>query len=233
VRARIKTQLALYDQNRELEMKVIARTRDLELAQAEIVYSMQRLEYAQTEMLDRLAQAAELHDDTTGQHNYRVGNTSFLLAGSMGLSEFHCDMIRRASPLHDVGKIGIPDDILLKPSRLTELEYGVMRTHTTIGASILQSGKWMLVRIAETIALTHHERWDGSGYPHHMHSDDIPIEGQIVGIADVFDALTHPRPYKDAWTIEQALAEIEQYSNMHFSSSLVDAFLALEHTTLV
>jgi putative two-component system response regulator len=233
VRARVKTHLALYDQNRELATMVQARTHDLELAQAEVVYSLQRLQLAQTEMLERLAQAAELHDDTTGQHTYRVGKVSSLLAAELGLPDFHCDLIRRSAPLHDVGKIGIADEILLKPGRLTPVEFDIMRTHTTIGAAILREGKSTLVRIAETIALTHHERWDGTGYPYGLRNDDIPIEGQIVAVADVFDALTHQRPYKEPWSIERALGEIDSQRNTHFSQTMVDAFLKLPHATLI
>lgn len=233
VRARVRTHLALYDQNRLLELKVHERTQALELSKAEVIYSLQKLDFAQNEILDRLAQAAELHDELTGQHNYRVGLTSSLLATELGLPSELVDVLRRAAPLHDVGKIGIADEILLKPGRLTPEEFVIMQTHTTIGAGILASGQSLLVQTAEVIALSHHERWSGNGYPQGLAYDAIPIEGQIVGIADVFDALTHERPYKEAWTIEQTLEELKRVRGQDFAPELVDAFLRLDHQTLI
>jgi putative two-component system response regulator len=233
VLARVRTHLALYDQSRVLEEKVIERTSQLEAAQAEIVDGMRQLEQAQTEILQRLAQAGEFRDDDTGQHTHRVGQISALMAGELGLSEFRRDMILRAAPLHDVGKIGIPDEILLKPGKLTEEEFAIMKRHAAMGAEILQQGKSTLVRMAEIIALTHHERWNGCGYPNGLSGGAIPIEGQIVGIVDVFDALTHARPYKKAWTIQETLNEIDRVRDVHFSSSLVDTFLQLPHEELL
>ena len=233
VLARVKTHLALYDQSRVLEEKVIERTSQLEAAQSEVVEGMKKLEHAQTEILQRLAQAGEFRDDDTGQHTHRVGLVACLMAQRLGLSEFQCDMILRAAPLHDVGKIGIPDEILLKPGKLTEEEFAIMKRHAPMGAQILQDGKSTLVCMAEIIALTHHERWNGKGYPNGLSGDAIPIEGQIVGIVDVFDALTHARPYKKAWTIEETLNELERVRDVHFSSSLVDVFLQLPHHELL
>jgi|HigsolmetaAR206D_1030411.scaffolds.fasta_scaffold09411_2 Response regulator containing a CheY-like receiver domain and an HD-GYP domain len=233
VRARVRTHLALYDQNRILELKVQERTRELELSKEELVLSLQKLDFSQREILERLAQAAELHDETTGKHNYRVGLISSMLAAELALPPEMVDVIRQAAPLHDVGKIGIADEVLLKPGRLTPEEFAIMQTHTTIGANILSNGQSLLVQTAETIALSHHERWNGNGYPFGLAHNQIPIEGQIVGIADVFDALTHERPYKPAWTIEATLEELSRLRGKDFSPDLVDAFLRLDHQQLI
>ena len=205
--------LQLQGQNRTLEAQVRERTRDLEEAQFEI--------------LERLACAAEYRDDDTGQHTQRVGHTCALIAAKLGLPKAQMELIRRASPLHDLGKIGIPDSILLKPSRLTTDEFEVMKTHTVIGARTLSNGHSDLIKMAERIALTHHERWDGSGYPHCLAGDDIPIEGRITAVADVFDALTHSRPYKAAWPVEEAVIEIARQSGKQFDPQVVEVFLAV------
>lgn len=218
--------LLLQDENAALEYKVRERTQSLESSNS-------KLEQAQAEIMQRLALAAEFRDDDTGQHTRRVGEISCLLAQQLGLSAFRCEMIGRAAPLHDVGKIGIPDGILLKPGRLTQDEFTIMQSHATIGAAILSQGQSPLVRLAELIALTHHERWGGSGYPKGLSGEAIPIEGQIVGLTDVFDALTHVRPYKAAWSVAEALNEIERLRGAHFSPALTDAFMALPHQALV
>jgi putative two-component system response regulator len=197
--------------NLHLETRVRERTSELEIAQGEI--------------LERLAQAAEFRDDDTGQHTQRVGALAAMVAREMGLAEEHVDLIRRAAPLHDVGKIGIPDCILLKPARLEPEEFAVMKSHTTIGARLLVQGHSDLVRLAEVIALTHHERWDGTGYPHGLQGESIPIEGRILSIVDVFDALTHERPYKKAWPFQAALDEIQVQSGRQFDPSVVQAFM--------
>lgn len=233
VLARVKTHLALYDQNRVLEERVLERTRELERSQQDVVSGMQALEQAQSEMLERLAQAAEFRDDDTGHHTRRVGEVSCLLASRMGFPPSRYDTIRRAAMLHDVFKIGIPDQILLKPGRLSEDEFAIMKTHTTIGAQILRDGRSELMRVAHLIALTHHERWDGTGYPQGLKGNDIPIEGQMVAIADVFDALTHSRPYKEAWPLARAIEEIHSLSGKHFNPSLIDAFCTLPHERLI
>jgi putative two-component system response regulator len=175
----------LRDQNRLLEERVAERTKELEAAQIEI--------------LQRLAAAAEFRDDDTGHHTQRVGHLSALLATEIGLPPKHVDLIRRAAPLHDVGKIGIPDSILLKPAQLTREERKVMETHTSIGAAMLAGGRSPLVQTAEAIARSHHERWDGNGYPHGVSAEQIAIEARLVAVADFLDALTHDRPYRKAW----------------------------------
>ena len=205
--------IELANQNQILEQKVAERTKELAASQIEI--------------LDRLARAAEYRDDDTGQHTYRVGHVAALIAQKLNVPTSRVELIRRAAPLHDVGKIGVPDNILLKPGRLTPEEFDIIKPHTTIGAALLSGGHSEMVKIAETIALTHHERWDGTGYPAGLKGEEIPLEGRIVAIADVFDALSHDRPYKKAWPLEECVAEIERNSGRQFDSQVVTAFLEL------
>ena len=172
--------LALQRQNDLLEEKVEQRRQELQAAQREI--------------LDRLALAAEFRDDDTRQHTARVGEISARIAATMGLPETIVEVIRLAAPLHDIGKIGMPDDILLKLGKLTESEFSTMQLHTTIGARILSGSAHAILQTAEQIAFTHHERWDGRGYLNGLKGDAIPLASRIVAVADVFDALTHRRP---------------------------------------
>jgi putative two-component system response regulator len=202
--------LQIQSQNQMLEAKVRERTRELESAQIEII--------------ERLARAAEFRDDNTGQHTERVGQMAALLAREIGMPDTTVSLIRRAAPLHDVGKIGIPDSILLKLGKLTDEEFALVKTHTTIGARILSGSRFSLLRMAEEIAFSHHERWDGSGYGG-LAGEAIPLAGRIVTIADVFDALTQKRPYKAAWPIGDAIAEIDRQRGRQFDPTLVDAFL--------
>jgi putative two-component system response regulator len=185
-----------------------------------------KLEEAQIEMLKRLAHAAECRDHTNGNHTQRVGHLAVRLGEKLGLSEAELTLLRRAAPLHDVGKVAVPDHILLKEGKLTAEEYELMKTHTEVGARLLQNGQSEVVKMAETIALTHHEKWDGSGYPRGLEGEEIPMVGRIVALADVFDALTNERPYKDAWTLEAASQEIVNQSGRHFDPEVVLAFLA-------
>lgn len=187
----------------------------------------------QQEVLERLALAAEFRDDDTGQHTQRVGASSAFLAQVLGLPSEQSKLLHRASPLHDVGKIGVADGILLKPGKLTDAEFEAMRRHTSIGAALLSGGNSELMQVAESVALTHHECWNGSGYPQGLTGADIPIEGRIVTIADVFDALTHERPYKAAWNIPAALEEIRSQSGAKFDPEVVEAFLTLNHEQLI
>jgi putative two-component system response regulator len=202
--------LQIQSQNQILEAKVRDRTRELESAQIEII--------------ERLARAAEFRDDNTGQHTERVGQMAALLARQIGLPDAQVSLIRRAAPLHDVGKIGIPDSILLKLGKLTEDEFALVKTHTTIGARILSGSRFTILRLAEEIAFNHHERWDGDGYAGVVGSA-IPLAGRIVAVADVFDALTQKRPYKAAWSISDAITEMERQRGKQFDPTLVDAFL--------
>lgn len=202
--------LQIQSHNQMLEAKVRERTRELEGAQIEII--------------ERLARAAEFRDDNTGQHTERVGQMAALLARQLYLPDAQIALIRRAAPLHDVGKIGVPDTILLKLGRLTPDEFAVVRTHTAIGARILSGSRFPILRLAEEIAFSHHERWDGNGYSG-IARDSIPLAGRIVAVADVFDALTQKRPYKPAWPVEDALAEIERQRGRQFDPAVVDVFL--------
>jgi putative two-component system response regulator len=186
------------------------------------------LERTRLESVERLARLAEYRDDATYEHPQRVGRTAALLAERLGLAPDVVDAIRKAAPLHDVGKVGVPDRILLKPSRLTAAEFELMKSHTLIGAEILAGSSWPVLQLAEEIALSHHERWDGTGYPEGRVEEEIPISGRIVIVADNFDALTHSRPYAEAWEPDRAAAEIRRQSGQHFDPDVVDAFGSLD-----
>ena len=221
------------NQNQILEDRVRERTRDLEEAQREILHTASGLREAQLETLERLALASEYRDDDTGQHVHRVSFSSAQIARALELPDETVELIRKAAPLHDVGKIGIPDNVLLKPGKLTPEEWEMMKTHTLIGSRILSRSRFPLLQMAEEIALTHHEKWDGTGYSPGLKEEAIPLSSRIVAVADVFDALTHERPYKSAWTIGEALDEIESQSGRHFDPHIVTAFRELPHETLV
>lgn len=225
--------LQLHNQNQNLEMKVLERTSELKSAHEKILKHMQDVQDSQIEVLDRLARAAEFRDDDTGQHTQRVALASALLAKNLDLGSETVSLIQRAAPLHDVGKISIADGILLKPGRLTYDELMIMRSHAEAGAALLTGGRSELVQMAERIALTHHEHWNGSGYPRGLKGEEIPLEGRILAVADVFDALTHERPYKPAWPIEAALAEISSQSGQQFDPRVVEAFFTLPHEALI
>jgi len=177
---------------------------------------------AQHEVVTRLAMAAEYRDDTTGEHTRRVGRSSARIARAMGWSEERAGVLGIAARLHDVGKIGIPDTVLLKPGKLDAEQYTQMQTHTLIGARILSGGHSELLRLAEEIALTHHERWDGKGYPRGLVGEQIPLSGRIVAVADVFDALTQARPYKRAWTPQEAMLELTAQTGQHFDPQVIE-----------
>jgi putative two-component system response regulator len=178
---------------------------------------------SQREILERLALAGEYRDDTTGRHTRRVGALSVRLAFELELPPDQIELIGLAAPLHDIGKIGIPDHILLNPGPLSPYEYQQVKRHVTVGASILAEGNSAILQMAEQVALNHHERWDGSGYLG-ISGSDIPHAARIVAVADVFDALISVRPYKQAWPIDQAIAEIVGLSGRHFDPEVVQAF---------
>jgi putative two-component system response regulator len=177
------------------------------------------------EMITRLSRAAEFRDPETGAHIQRMSNYSRLIAEQLGLSGEDQALILRAAPMHDVGKIAIPDHILLKPGRLDDEELVIMRTHAEKGYEILKDSKSSLLDTAALIAMTHHEKWDGTGYPRGLSGEDIPMFGRIVAVADVFDALTTERPYKKAWEVERATQFLKDGMDNHFDSRVVQAFL--------
>jgi PAS domain S-box-containing protein len=182
------------------------------------------LEEARWETLRCLALAAEYRDDQTYEHTQRVGRTASLLAQQLGLDSEFCALIRHAAPLHDVGKLGIPDGILLKQGKLTPQEFEIVRGHAASGARILSGSKSHLLKLAEEIAFTHHEWWDGSGYPTGRCGEDIPVSGRIVAVADVYDALTHERPYKPAWSVADSVIEMRHLAGRQFDPRIINAF---------
>lgn len=201
----------LAEQNKMLESMVKART--------------QQLHHTRLQIVQRLGRAAEYRDNETGLHIIRMSKMSAMIGKRFGLSEHECDLILNASPMHDIGKIGIPDSILQKPGKLDAAEWEVMKTHAQIGADLLEGDDSDLLVMAKTIALTHHEKWNGSGYPNALSGEDIPLVGRIVAIADVFDALTSVRPYKDAWPVDKAIELIRSERGQHFDPQLVDHFM--------
>jgi putative two-component system response regulator len=209
----------LRTQNNDLEKKVAARTRELE--------------QSQLEMLERLATAVEFRDDDTGDHTKRVGLISGRLAEAIGLGTAAAELVRRAAPLHDIGKVGISDAILLKPGPFTPEERAIMQTHTIIGSKMLSKGRSELVRLCQRIARSHHERWDGSGYPDGLSEQGIPLEARIVAVADFFDALTHERPYRDAQSEIETLEAIYDGSGTHFDPVVVDALARIDRQAAI
>jgi putative two-component system response regulator len=202
---------ALAAHNATLEERVRGRTRELAEAQVEILY--------------RLALAAEYRDDVTGQHAQRVGVLSALIAEALGQPPERVRLIRQAAPLHDVGKIGIPDAILMKPGPLTAAEFEVMKSHTSIGGRILSGSHFPLLQVARQIALSHHEFWAGGGYTPGLFGEGIPLVGRIVSVADTFDCLTHERPYKPAASVQDTVDEIQRERGRQFDPQVVDAFM--------
>jgi putative two-component system response regulator len=203
--------LQLQQQNQQLNSQVQRSLRDLDEAQTEVIL--------------RLSQAAEYRDEDTGQHTQRVGRLSALIARSLGLDEDQVELIRRAAPLHDIGKIAIPDQILRKPGRFSPEELEQMKEHAMIGARLLKSSRLPLLQTAHEIALYHHERWDGTGYPQAIKGTAIPITARIVAVADAFDALTHERPYKLAWSVEDSIRELSSCSGIRYDPQVVEALI--------
>lgn len=214
VRNLLDAQLAhrfLHEQKSVLEEMVRARTAELHSTRLQVV--------------QRLGKAAEYRDEETGNHILRMSHTCALLARSVGWDNDQCDLMLNASPMHDIGKIGIPDAILLKQGKFEQHEWEIMKTHAEIGGKLLEGDDSTLMRMAREIALTHHEKWDGSGYPNGLAGEAIPLTGRIAALADVFDALTSERPYKRAWSVEAALTLIRENSGVHFDPILVEVFL--------
>jgi putative two-component system response regulator len=214
VRNLLDAQLAhrlVHDQKAVLEEMVRTRTEELRRTRLQVV--------------QRLGMAAEYRDEETGYHILSMSHTCALLARAIGWSEADCDLMLNASPMHDIGKIGIPDAILLKPGKFEPDEWEIMKTHTTIGAKLLDGDDSDIMHMAREIALTHHEKWDGSGYPNGLSGEAIPLSGRIAALADVFDALTSVRPYKKAWTVDAAVDLIKESNGRHFDPALVEVFL--------
>jgi putative two-component system response regulator len=210
VKARVRTHLALYDQSRELERMVRQRTHELLTTRQQIIR--------------RLGRAAEFKDNETGNHVLRMSHYARIIAIAHGLGEEAANIIFNTAPMHDIGKIGIPDAILLKPGKLDAAEWDIMHQHPIMGAEIIGKHDNELLETSRVIALTHHEKWDGSGYPQNLKGEEIPLEGRIVAIADVFDALVSVRPYKGAVPVEDALDYLYGQSGQHFDPRLIEAF---------
>jgi putative two-component system response regulator len=192
--------------------------------------SAEELKKTHLQLIQRLGRAAEYKDNETGMHVMRMSHISRILALALGFNENFADKLLQAAPMHDIGKIGIPDHILLKPGRLDDEEMRIMQQHPLIGAEILSNSKSELIQLAHSVALCHHEKWDGSGYPAKLQGVQIPIEGRIVAVADVFDALTSKRPYKEAWSVEKTMDLIKEQSGKHFDPEVVDALVReLDH----
>ncbi|MFH0754675.1 MAG: HD domain-containing phosphohydrolase [Candidatus Omnitrophota bacterium] len=203
----------LWGKNDELEKRVHERTKELRESRLDVIR--------------RLGFAAECRDNETGQHIVRMSRYCACVARAMGMSDDECDLILATTPLHDVGKIAIPDAILLKQGSLTPQEWEVMKTHPVVGARILAGADSPFLKMAEMIALRHQERWDGSGYPDGLKGTKIPLPARICAVCDVFDALTSDRPYKKAWTVDAAVKEIRKKSGIHFDPVVVDTFIAI------
>ena len=220
---------ATHHQPTEQEVELLQALADSTAVAMENARVYQELEEARTETLKRLALAAEYRDDDTYQHTERVAKTACAIARQLGLSVADIELIGQAAPLHDIGKLAISDTILLKPGKLTPEEFAQIKTHPAAGAAILSGSTSQVLRLAEEIALSHHEWWDGSGYPAGLRGQAIPLSGRIVALADVFDALTHARPYKPAWPVNHALAEIDRLAGRQFDPDIAAAFRQSSH----
>ena len=215
---RTKNLLALRDAQNQLANRAKILEVEVKLATAE-------LREREHESLIVLGKTAEFKDPETANHIARVAHYSKLLAEKYGLDEEIQDMIFYSSPFHDLGKVGIRDNILLKPGKLDDAEFDIMKTHARIGYEILKDSKSKYLKMGASIALSHHEKFNGFGYPNKLKGEEIPIEGRIVAVADVFDALVSTRPYKKAWTFEDAIVLLQQESGSHFDPHLVDLFI--------
>ncbi|MBF0162834.1 MAG: two-component system response regulator [Magnetococcales bacterium] len=225
VLARVQTHLAMHDQKKMLEDQVALRTAQLQIRNLE-------LEETRQEVIHQLGRAAEYRDNETGLHVIRMSHYTRLLALCAGLSEPEADLLMQAAPMHDLGKIGIPDQILLKPGKLTHEEFAVMKRHPEMGYHIIGKQKSAIMNLGATIALTHHEKWDGTGYPRQLAGEEIPLAGRLTAVGDVFDALTSVRPYKRAWTVEDALELIRSESGSHFDPKLATLFVGMKEAIL-
>ncbi|OUS16479.1 two-component system response regulator [Gammaproteobacteria bacterium 50_400_T64] len=208
-----RAQTYMRDQNSLLESEINKRTQELSNSRLEVVR--------------RLGRAAEYRDNETGLHIIRMSKIAALIGEASGMNKADCDLLLNASPMHDIGKIGIPDHILQKPGKLTAAEWEIMKSHSLIGAEILEGDESRLLLTAKEICLTHHEKWDGSGYPYGLKGEAIPVMGRITALADVFDALTSVRPYKKAWSVPDTLELIRTESGKHFDPKLTGHFMSV------
>ncbi len=213
------------------EARRVGLRREIERRTSELQRALSELEVAQAETVRRLSMAVEFRDEDTGAHIERIGRFSALLSDQLGMNPEFCERITHAAPLHDVGKVAIPDAILLKPGPLTEQERAIVETHTEEGHRLLRGSSSSILDLAASIALSHHEKWDGSGYPRGLAQENIPIEGRIVAIADVFDALTSDRVYRLAFSVDEAVAMMVAQRGKHFDPTLLDAFLEVLGST--
>lgn len=211
VKARVQTQLRIYHQARHLGSLVKERTKELNDTRVEIIR--------------RLGRAVEFRDNETGMHVIRISLYCRILAEAIGQAEDWCDLLYNAAPMHDIGKIGVPDHILLKPGKLTLDEWAIMKKHPQYGAEIIGDHPSLLLRMAKEVAISHHEKWDGTGYPYGLQGINIPLSGRILAIVDVFDALTTDRPYKQAWSEQDAIQYLKDQAGFHFDPALVEMFL--------
>ncbi len=209
----------------ELRSEVTQKTEELK-------HAFEQIKAASLDTIYRLSIACEYRDENTGSHIHRMSGYCAAIARKMGLDEHTIETILYAAPMHDLGKVGIPDEILLKPAKLDMAEWEIMKQHSVIGAEILKSSGAEFIKVGATIALSHHEKWDGSGYPNHLKGVEIPIAGRITAIADVFDALTSKRPYKEAFSVEESLVIIKKGRGRQFDPDVVDAFFAIHDEIL-
>lgn len=225
---------AMQEQLDEAEKEKTAAYQQLERYSSDFMKTLKQREKAYNALanahldsLRRLAAAAEFKDDDTGVHILRMSNYSAIIARAYGMDENYCDLLQQASPMHDIGKIGIPDSVLKKPGKLTEEEWVTMRKHPEYGAKILSGSEVPVIQLASEIALSHHEKYDGSGYPSGLKGEEIPLSGRIVALADFFDALTMNRCYRPAMSDEKALGLVKEGRGQHFAPEVVDAFLSV------
>ena len=234
--ALIRRKLSIENRNHSAQLKreVVNRTRELMTTIHRLERTDKQLRLSQEETIHRLAKAAEFRDNETAQHIRRMSNYCELLGRLLGLDDERCELLLAASPMHDIGKIGTNDSILLKPGKHTEEEFEIMKQHTVMGYRILAGSKSELLNMGAIIALTHHEKYDGSGYPRGLAGDDIPLEGRITAVADVFDALTSKRVYKPAWSLEDSINVLREQRGKHFDPELADLFLeAMPHVLVI
>ncbi len=226
--ARVRSLLKVKAFNEQSRNYQNALKQEVHIRTEQLKHAFDKIKHVSLETIYRLTRASEYRDENTGVHIQRMSRFCETVARNLGLNEKTVESILYAAPMHDIGKIGIPDRILLKQGRLDSQEWEVMKQHTVIGQKILEGSSGEFLKLGEVIALTHHEKWDGTGYPKGLKGKKIPLLGRIVAVADVFDALTSKRPYKEAWSVEYAFETIEKGKGTHFDPEVVDVFLRSE-----